>query len=65
MNAHKSILLEPATDWTGQDYHARLLAAAAVLFINDYLPSGEFGRINEQLQRDVDCARAEKARALK
>ena len=61
----RRILLEPATDWTGQDYHSRLLAAAAALFINDYLPTGEFTRINEELQRDLDSARAEKARALR
>lgn len=57
----RALLLERATDWTNQSWHERLIAAAALLRIHDFLPEGEFARIEATVRTDVEAARLRNA----
>lgn len=56
---HITKLVEPAVDWTGQTWAARMDAAASLLFLHGYIPQSQRIRITEKLEKQFAKAIAD------
>lgn len=52
-----SLILETATDWTGQTYEQRLTMAAELLFIQGYLSRAAWHRVDRHIRDNASAAR--------
>lgn len=58
----RSIILEKATDWTGQTYEQRLTMAAELLFTQSYLSRTVWQRLDRHIRDNATAARRIRAR---
>lgn len=56
-----ALLLEPATDWTGQTYEERLILCAEALHVHGRLNARLYNQITSALRADANKARSHRA----
>ena len=58
-----TLILETATDWTGQTYEQRLTMAAELLFTQGYLSRAAWHRLDRRIRDNATAARRDRTRA--